>query len=90
MTQHIRDELLALRAEAAHLFGARAEELRDASRQKANEVVADVEAVLTDLRDAVNQEEEEIARAVAGRAATALATALALGVVVGWTMRKKS
>ena len=86
----IRDELLAPKAEAARLLGPRAEELQAASRQKAKEIAADVKTFLSDFRDAVTLEEEEIARAFAGRAATALATALALGIVIGWTMRKKS
>ena len=83
----IRNELHALKAEAAHLLGPRAEELREASHQKAKEIAADVKAFLSDFRDAIALEEEEIARAFAGRAATALATALALGIVIGWTMR---
>jgi len=86
----IRNELHALKAEAAHLLGARAEELREASSQKAEGIAADVKAFLSDFRDAIALEEEEIERAFAGRAATALATALALGIVIGWAMRKRS
>jgi F0F1-type ATP synthase assembly protein I len=86
----IRDELDALKAEAAHLLGPRTEKLREASNQKAKEIAADVKTFLSDLRDAITLEEEEIARAFAGRAATALTTALALGIVIGWTTRKKS
>ena len=85
----IRNELHALKAEAAHLLGSRAEELQEASRQKAKEIAADVKTFLSDFRDAITLEEEEIARAFAGRAATTLATALALGIVIGWAMRKK-
>ncbi len=89
MTHDIRDELLALKAEAEHMFGTPTEELREASSQKANEIAADVKAFLSDLRSAITLDDEEIARAFAGRAATALATALALGIVIGWAMRKK-
>ena len=86
----IRDELHALRAEAGRLLGVRAEELREASSQKAKELAADVKTLLSDFRDALALQEEEIERAFAGRAATALATALAVGIVIGWAMRKKS
>jgi hypothetical protein len=85
----ILDELHALKHEAARLLGSRAEELRDASGQKAKEIAADVKAFLSDFRDAIALEEEEIERAFAGRAAAALATALAFGIVIGWAIRKK-
>jgi len=86
----IRNELQALKAEAAHLLATRAEELREASSQKAKEIAADIKTFLSDLRDAIAMDEEEIERAFAGRVATALTTALALGIVIGWAMRKKS
>ncbi len=89
VTHDIRDELLTLKAEAAQLRGACPEELREPSGQKAQEIAAEVKNFLSDFRDAIVLEEEEIARAFAGRAATALATALALGIVIGWAMRRK-
>jgi len=86
----ILDELQALKHEATRLVGARAEELRERSSQKAMEIAADVKTFLSDFRDAVGLEEDEIERAFAGRAAAALATALALGIVIGWALRRKS
>ena len=86
----ILDELNTLKADAGHLIGTHAEELREASSQKAKEIAADVKAFLSDFRDALAMEEEEIERAFAGRAAAALATALALGIVIGWALRRKS
>jgi len=86
----ILDELNTLKADAAHLVGTHAEELREASSQKAKEIAADVKAFLSDFRDTLALEEEEIERAFAGRAAAALATALALGIVIGWALRRKS
>jgi hypothetical protein len=86
----ILDELHALKAETTHLIGTRAEQMREASSQKAKDIAGDVKAFLSDFRDAIALEEEEIERVFAGRAAAALATALALGIVIGWAMRKKS
>ena len=82
------DELHRLKQETTRLIGAQAEEWRDASSQKANVVAADVKAFLSDLRDANPLDEKEIERAFTGRAATALMTALAVGVVIGWVLRK--
>ena len=91
MTYHhdIWNELNALKADAAHLLGAGAEEFRAASSRKAEQIAADVKTFLSDFRDAIALEEQEIERAFAGRAATALVTALTLGIVIGWAMRKK-
>ena len=91
MTYHrdIVDELHALKQDAARLIGTHAEELREASGQKTKEFAAEVKTFLSDFRDAIALEEQEIERAFAGRAAAALATALALGIVIGWAMRKK-
>src|SRR5262249_17129375 len=80
----IFDELSALKQETARLLGTRTEEWRQASSQKAHDIAADVKAFLSDFRDAVALEDEEIERAFAGRAAAALASALALGIVIGW------
>jgi len=86
----ILDELQALKHETTRLVGTHAEELREASSRKAMEIAADVKTFLSDFRDAVGLEEDEIERAFAGRAAAALATALALGIVIGWALRRKS
>ena len=83
------DELHRLKQETTRLIGAQAEEWRDASSKKANDVAADVKAFLSDLRDAIALDEKEIERAFTGRAAAALMTAVAVGVVIGWVLRKK-
>jgi hypothetical protein len=85
----ILDELHALRGEAVSLLGARAEELREMSSEKAKQIAADVKNFLSDFRDAIALENEEIEHAFAGRAVAALASALALGVIIGWALGKK-
>jgi F0F1-type ATP synthase assembly protein I len=85
----ILDELHALKTEATRLLSTRADELRETSSQKAKDIAADVKGFLSDFRDALALEEEEIERAFAGRAAAALASALALGIVIGWALRRK-
>ena len=85
----ILDELHALKQDVTRLVGSRTEEWCEASSQKAKDIAADVKAFLTDFRDAIALEEEDIERVFAGRAATALTTALVLGIVIGWALRKK-
>ena len=52
--------------------------------------MADVKTFLTDIRDALTLEEAEVERAFAGRAVPALATALAVGIAIGWIWKRKS
>ncbi len=85
----IVDELHLLRQEASRLLGAGADEWREFSAQKAKTLANDVKAFLTDLRTSVEMDEREIEHAIAGKTATALVTALTLGIVIGWAMRKK-
>jgi hypothetical protein len=86
----IVDELQSLRQQARRLVGAGSEEFRQAAHQSAKTLASDAKAFVNDLRDALVLEESEIERAFAGRAATALTTALVLGVAVGWMLGKKS
>jgi len=59
----ILDELQALKQDATRLLGSRTEEWREASTRKAKDIAADVKAFLSDFRDAVALEEEDIERA---------------------------
>jgi hypothetical protein len=86
--QGVLDEIRALKSETARLLGARAEHMA-ASGETAKDIAADIKAFLSDLRDALALEEAEIERAFAGRTATALVSALALGIVVGYVLRRK-
>jgi hypothetical protein len=85
----ILSELHALKGEAARLFDSGTEEWRQASSQKAKDIATDVKAFLSDFRDSIALEDHEIERVFAGRAAAALVSALALGIVIGWALRRK-
>ena len=85
----VLSELQALKVEATRLLEGRAERWREASSEKAKDIVADIKAFLSDFHDAIALEEEEIERAFAGRAATALVSALALGIVIGYVLRRR-
>jgi len=58
-------------------------------RKSRAETLADqITTALSDLGETVSQEEEQIARLIADRPVTSLASAFALGVVVGLLMRR--
>jgi hypothetical protein len=83
------EELHALKREASHVLTTGAEEWRRTSGQKAQTLAAEVQALIATVRDALAQDEAEIERALAGRTAEALATALVAGLVIGSIIRKR-
>ena len=87
--QDIVEELHALKREATHRLQTSAEEWRQLSREKANSLATDIHAILTDFRNALAHDEAEIERIFAGRTVPALATALAVGVAIGFFLRRK-
>jgi len=88
-SREILDELHALKRDAGHILKTSAEEWQHISREKAHTVAADVKTLLTDLREALALDEAEVERAFAGRAVPALATALAVGIAIGFLLRRK-
>lgn len=84
----IVEELHALKREADHLLKSSAEEWQQTARQKAQSVAADFKTFLTNFRDALALDEAELERAFSGRMATTMVTALAVGVAIGYFLRK--
>jgi F0F1-type ATP synthase assembly protein I len=83
------EELHALKREAAHALTTGTEEWRRISSEKAETLAAEIQALVATFRDTLAQDEAEIERALAGRVAQALATALVAGVAIGWFVRRK-
>jgi len=83
-----RDELLALRADAARLLGTAGDEMLKASRERADAVAGQLKSALDELGQALSQEEKQIERLVVERPVMALACALAVGIVIGVTLRR--
>jgi hypothetical protein len=85
----VMEELHALKREAIHVLTTGAEDWQRISSQKAQTLAAEVQSLVATFRDTLSQDEAEIERALAGRTAQALATALVAGVVIGWIIRRK-
>jgi len=49
-----------------------------------------VKAVLDTLRAAIEADEREIEQALTDRTATVLTSAIMLGIIIGWALRKKA
>ncbi len=83
-----RDELLALRADAARLLGTAGDEMLKASRERADDVAEQFKSALDELGEVLGREEQQLEKLVGERPIAALACAFAVGVVVGVALRR--
>jgi ElaB/YqjD/DUF883 family membrane-anchored ribosome-binding protein len=84
----IRDELLALKGDAARLLSAAGDEMLKASRERADVVAEQLKSALDELGQVLSQEERQIEGLVAERPIAALACAFAVGIAVGLALRR--
>jgi ElaB/YqjD/DUF883 family membrane-anchored ribosome-binding protein len=84
----LRDELLALKADAARLLGTAGDEMLKASRERADAFAEQLKSALDEISQNLGQEEQQIEKLVAERPIAVLACAFAAGIVVGLALRR--
>ena len=84
----LHDELLALKADAARLLGTAGDELLRASRERTDNLAEQLKSALDELGQNLGEEEKQLERLVIERPVAALACAFAVGIVVGFALRR--
>jgi ElaB/YqjD/DUF883 family membrane-anchored ribosome-binding protein len=84
----LRDELQALKGDVTRLLNTTGEEIFDASRNHAEALADQIKAALNDLGDTLGEQEEHLESIVSEHPIASLASAFALGVVVGLMLRR--
>jgi ElaB/YqjD/DUF883 family membrane-anchored ribosome-binding protein len=84
----LRDELQALKVDVSALLNATGEGFFDASKSRADALADQIKAALNDLSETLNGEQDHIEKLVADRPIATLASAFALGAVVGFMLRR--
>lgn len=84
----LRDELQALKNDVSRLLNTAGAEIRDTSKSTADALSEQIHAVLHELGETLGEQEERVGEFVADRPITSLASAFALGVVVGVMLRR--
>ncbi len=87
-TNELSEELQALKADVSRLFETAGEGIRDTAKSRAEALSDQVKAALDELSETLSQQEDQVAHFVSDRPITSLASAFALGVVVGVMMRR--
>jgi ElaB/YqjD/DUF883 family membrane-anchored ribosome-binding protein len=88
-SSELRDELHALKRDIARALNATNERIIGASKSSVDELAEQIKTTLTDLGQVLSQEEQQVENLIADRPIAALASAFALGVVVGVMLRRR-
>ena len=87
-SSELRDELEALKGDVSRLLNTTSEGIFDTTKQRAEALADQVKAALNELGETLGEQEEHLESIVSERPITSLASAFALGVVVGFMLRR--
>ncbi|MFK4500956.1 ElaB/YqjD/DUF883 family membrane-anchored ribosome-binding protein [Bradyrhizobium japonicum] len=87
-SDRMSEELRALKVDVTRLLSTVGEEMFDSSRDRAEALADQIKAALAELGETVSDEQEQLQDLIADRPITSLASAFALGVVVGFMLRR--
>ena len=79
----LRDELQALKGDLSRLLNTTSEGTFDSSTSRAEALADQIKAALNDLGETLSEQEGKVENIISDRPITSLASAFALGVVVG-------
>ena len=84
----LRDELEALKDDVSRLLNTTSEGVFDATRNRADALADQIKAALNELGETLSEQEDNLESIISERPITSLASAFALGVVVGLMLRR--
>jgi ElaB/YqjD/DUF883 family membrane-anchored ribosome-binding protein len=87
-SSELRDELQAIQGDVSRLLDTTGEEIFDASRNGAEALADQIKAALNELGETLSAQEDHVEKLMSDRPITSLASAFALGVVIGFMLRR--
>jgi ElaB/YqjD/DUF883 family membrane-anchored ribosome-binding protein len=87
-SEALRNELKSLKVDMSRILDANGEETFNQSKARAEALADQIKAALNDLGEALGQEESHVEKMLAERPIASLASAFALGIVVGLLARR--
>jgi ElaB/YqjD/DUF883 family membrane-anchored ribosome-binding protein len=87
-SRELRDELEALKGDVSRLLNTTSEGIFDTTRNRAEALADQIKAALNELGETLGEQEENLEGIMSERPITSLASAFALGVVVGFMLRR--
>lgn len=87
-SSELRAELQALKGDVSRLLNTTSEGIFDTSKNRAEALADQIKAALNDLGETLSEQEEHLESIISERPIASLASAFALGVVVGFMLRR--
>jgi ElaB/YqjD/DUF883 family membrane-anchored ribosome-binding protein len=87
-SSELRDELLTLKGDVSRLFDTAGEGILDSSKSRAEALADQIKVALNELGETLSEQEDQVRDLISERPITTLASAFALGVVVGFMLRR--
>jgi ElaB/YqjD/DUF883 family membrane-anchored ribosome-binding protein len=87
-SSELRDELQVLKGDVSRLLNTAGEGIFDASKNRAEALADQIKAVLNELGETLGEQEDQVENFISDRPITSLASAFALGAVVGFMLRR--
>ena len=86
-SSELTDELQALKGDVSRLLSTASDGIFDASMNRSEALADQIKAALNDLGETLSEHEGHVENIISDRPITSLASAFALGVVVGFMLR---
>jgi ElaB/YqjD/DUF883 family membrane-anchored ribosome-binding protein len=87
-SSELRDELEALKGDVSRLLNTAGEEIIDTGKNRAEALADQIKVALNELGETLSEQEENLESIISERPIASLASAFALGVVVGLLLRR--
>ena len=87
-SSELGDELDALKSEVSRLLNSKGDGLFDAAKNRADALADQIKTALNELGETLSEEEDHIEALIAERPIATMASAFALGVVIGFILRR--
>jgi ElaB/YqjD/DUF883 family membrane-anchored ribosome-binding protein len=84
----LSEELVTLKREMSRFLDMSAADTLDAARSQSEALADQIKATLSELGETLSEEEEHVERLIAERPIVALASAFALGIAIGFMLRR--
>jgi ElaB/YqjD/DUF883 family membrane-anchored ribosome-binding protein len=87
-SNELREELEALKGDVSRLLNTTSEGIFDTTKNRAEALADQIKAALNELGDTLGEQEENLENIISERPIASLASAFALGAVIGFMLRR--
>jgi ElaB/YqjD/DUF883 family membrane-anchored ribosome-binding protein len=87
-SSELKDELQALKGDVSRLLNTTSEGIFDTAKNRTDALADQIKVALNDLNETFSEKEDHLENIISDRPITSLVSAFALGVVIGFMLRR--